>query len=307
MPFTPLQPGDKVALVCTGSICELVSEPEACKHYLAEHYGLNAEYDQHTFRSTLPSRRAEIFLSYLQDDSIKAIWSVRGGEGTADIIPFLEANARSIKVLKPKPLIGFSDFTAVLVYFNQRFDWPVMHAIGVRQMHRRSVDQMSELLTLDWLMDGKKVLKIRGLNPLNRAAVAPGALTGEMIGGNLSLIQISIQDIWELKAAGKIVLLEEVGEKPYRVARTLKYLQRINFFAGAKAIILAGFDFPDLTKFESQMMDRSMQEILTRFARDCHCPVLFSEVIGHGKVNYPVPFYVPATLTLGSAAELVIR
>ncbi len=305
IPFTPLQSGDKVALVCTGSACESAHDPEDCKQYLAKHYALNAEYENETFRSTLPRERAEIFFRYLQDDSIKAIWSVRGGEGTADIIHFLEAKAQSIKTFKPKPLIGFSDFTALLVYFNQRFGWPTMHAIGARQMHNRSVNQLSESLTLDWLRAKKPELKIGGLIPLNHAALAPRKLTGDVIGGNLSLIHISIQDIWELQASGKIVLLEEVGEKPYRVARTLKYLQRIGFFAGAKAIILAGFDFPDLMRRESEAMDRSMREILTRFARDYNCPVLFSDLIGHGQKNYPVPFYARATLTLDANPSLV--
>lgn len=303
MPFAPLKSGDNIALVCTGTTCESPREPELCREYLQQHYSFNAHYKSDTSCSLLPALRAEILLNYLEDPSIKAIWSVRGGEGTADIIPYLDVHARKIKTLTPKPLIGFSDFTALLVYFKQRFNWPTLHAHGARQMPLRLVNPESEKITLEWLTAKRNQIEITGLIPLNAAAYVFPQIQGDVIGGNLTLLHISLKDLWELNPRGKIILLEEVNEKPYRVARTLKYMQRIGFLEGAKAIIFAGFNFSN----DGFQNHASMLDVLTQFAQESSVPVLFTDQIGHGQYNYPVPFYADTTLALGKNPKLIFQ
>src|SRR3990167_7343773 len=156
----------------------------------------------------------------------------------------------------------------MLVYFKERFGWPTLHGIGARQLPKKMVSEKTEQVTLRWLCDPTYTIQLNSLKALNTLAYAPTTLKAEVIGGNLTLLDISIQDRWQCNPKGKIVLLEEVNEEPYRVARTLKYLQRIGFFTEVKAVILAGFDFPNKTAQENEAIHYKMQPIFTQFAAE---------------------------------------
>ncbi len=291
-----LKSGDQIALSGVSSICQSKSEPELAVTYFMQQAGLIARFQQDTYIALPPRKRADIFMQYLCDDRMSAIWSMRGGEGAADVLPFLLAQLSRIRRAKPKLLIGFSDFTPMLVYFQQHLAWPCLHAPGARQLSSGALSATSETATLDWVLAKKSQLHLPYLTPLNNAACYGKSLRAELIGGNLSLVNISIGDLWELDVRGKIVLLEEVNEPPYKVSRSLKYLQRVGFFNGAKALLLAGSD--------PVMRTPSMLGVLTDFARTCCFPVLLTHLVGHGEDNYPLPFYLTAKLSLGSQAVL---
>jgi muramoyltetrapeptide carboxypeptidase len=285
----------QIALVCTGTVCDNQTEVIASADYLKKHYGFQVQFAKNTYLHLPAENRAEIFFNYLIDDAISAIWSLRGGEGSADIIPFLSDRSHLIRKSKPKLLIGFSDFTPILVYFQQEFNWPCVHGVGARQLFKRLVRIDTEHTTLNWLMNKSAQISLDDLKPLNTAALHQGKIKAPVIGGNLSLLHISLQDCWEVKPAGKILLIEEVNEPPYKVARTLKYLHRIGFFANTKAIIFGGFNFSNQSL---------MHETLYGFAKQCHFPVLYTNLVSHDDNNYPIPFYVSACLKLGVKPEL---
>ncbi|OGO94354.1 MAG: hypothetical protein A3F10_00210 [Coxiella sp. RIFCSPHIGHO2_12_FULL_42_15] len=302
-----LKPKDVIALVCTGTPCSSESDPKQAAIYLMERYGFETRYHIDTYQS-LPARaRADIFMRYLLDERISAIWSLRGGEGTADIIPYLELQAATLRRLPPKLLIGFSDFTSLLIYFEQRYSWPVIHGVGARQMPLRMIDELSETTTLRWLCHKNHSIEITPLHPLNSLAHTPTKINARVTGGNLSLLHISLNDVWQVEGCGKILLIEEVNEKPHKVTRTLKHLHRIGFFNGVKAIIFAGFDFPDLSLLENDEIRCTMLRLFQQFGREVTCPVFYTDLIGHGKVNYPVPFYADAELCMGERASLCVR
>lgn len=306
MAFFSLQPHCVVALVCTGTPCSSESEPKEAAIYLMKHYGVQVRYHTDTYHS-LPARaRADILMRYLMDERVDVIWSMRGGEGTADILPYLELQARLLRQSSSKLLIGFSDFTPLLIYFHQRYAWPVIHGIGARQLPKRTINHLSETMTLNWLRNISDQIEISSLKPLNFSAYVPAKIQGRIVGGNLSLLQISIGDIWQFDVRGKIVLLEEVNEKPYKVIRTLKHLHRIGFFEGVKAILLAGFDFPNLTTVENDTMHRSMLHVFLQFGREISIPLFYTALIGHGQTNYPVPFYADVELVCGEKPLLRI-
>src|SRR5690242_15124601 len=97
-----LKSNDHVALACPGSICTDPGHPQMTKDYLQEHYQLIASYPEDINQRLSALRRAQIFLSYLFDDNIKMIGALRGGEGTADILPYVHEHQDKIKSLKPK-------------------------------------------------------------------------------------------------------------------------------------------------------------------------------------------------------------
>lgn len=304
--YLPLKKMDCIALTCTGSVCANKQEVLSCGEYLEKHYGLRSTFGQETYLPLPAKLRAEIFLTHLQNPEIKAIWSLRGGEGSADLIPFLHAHTHLIKRTPPKLLLGFSDFTAILIYFAQKHGWPTLHGVGARQLSLRLVDDESEKVTLEWLLQKNKKIKITGLEPLNYAAFNKKIIKSEIIGGNLSLIHLSLKEEWELNAKGKILLIEEVNEEPYALNRMLKHLQRVGIFDEVRAILFAGCDFPEMDKKSAEAFEHAMRAVLIDFARGVNLPVLYTDHIGHGVKNLPVPFFKPAILVTGDASELSV-
>lgn len=279
-----LKPGDQAALFCTGSRAIEPDHVPFTQAYLSEHYGLKIHYKEDTYRSLPAEARAHIFLDYLFNDEIKLLWAFRGGEGSADIIPYLEKEKEKIKALTPKLIMGLSDITAILIYFAQAYAWPVAHGPGASQIAYSKVDTKSNEMVRDFLFSTPQKIVLDDLKALNELTLEN--ISGQLIGGNLSLLNISVKDIWEMKAKEKIVIIEDVNEKPHVISRTLKYLQRVGFFNGAKAIILGDFSFHNA----DEELKRQIQKVLNEFAKTCACPVFKSMQFGHEQQNHLLSF-----------------
>ncbi|NCX93582.1 MAG: LD-carboxypeptidase [Gammaproteobacteria bacterium] len=248
--------------------------------------------------------RAQVFLNYVLDPKIDVLMAIRGGEGSADVIPFLETARESIQKAPPKLLIGMSDITALLFYFHQRYGWPVVHGPGgthfVRPMEPESLE------SFDRFFAGQEN-EIQDLKPLNEKAANTLKLEAELCAGNMSLLNISIKDGWEFEAAGKILAIEDWHEKGYVVDRTLKYFERIGKFKGLKGLIfgdfLAGKLSPD-PKEHAKQADY-LNQTLTRLAQTVDCPVWQTDWFGHGSRLKPMPFQ-KVVLEQNSALNLTV-
>lgn len=287
-----LKAGDRVALIAPGSPKGPEERAKKTCDFLLKHSDLNASYNEDCFNLVSAQTRAEFFLESLFDSNIKALWAFRGGEGTGDVIPFIDEHRDKIAKLTPKLLIGFSDITVLLLYFSQLFNWPIVHGSGVPQMLENKVDDLTTGLALDLVMGRLNEIKIDKLESLNSAAKKSGNISGKMSGGNLSLLHCGTKEVWELQSKDKILVIEDVNERPHVVRRTLNHLKRIGTFDGAKAII-----FGDFATADSKSAPK-LQEVLTHFASNCEIPVLFTPMIGHGQTNIPLVFGAEATLFL---------
>ena len=76
---------------------------------------------------------------------------------------------------------------------------------------------------------------------MNEQAKENKIIEAELTGGNLSVIHISIKDVWEIDTANKIIFLKDCGEKAHKIIRTLKYFSRIGLFYAVKAVIFGDF------------------------------------------------------------------
>lgn len=295
-----LKPNDKVSFVCTGSICLQADHPHITQHFLQERYSLNSIFKHDTIQAISPLERADIFLEYLFNPDIKLIAAIRGGEGTADILPFIHQHYEKIKLLPPKFILGFSDFTALLVYFAKHYQWPVIHGPSPLQFALNKVDKQSEEKTMN-LLFGHSEKHEMILTPLNDAANVSKIIQAELTGGCLSLIDISIKDIWEIEAQDKILFFEDVGEKAHKIIRSLKYFSRIGLFNAVKAIIFGDFNSEPIGCEISQQENNrvNIMKILKSFAANQDFPVLQTTDFGHGKVNLPLVYSSPYYLKLG--------
>ncbi len=287
--FFPLQ---KIAIVATASVSPEFEVKEAGR-ILPEKLGVPVVFSSECYVSPKSAQeKSENFLAYCLDDSVSHLWSCRGGEGSCDIIPYLVKALPELKKAKPKMLIGFSDFTAILVFFAQKLNWPAVHGMGALQFVRKFPDDLTIQKTIDLVKSGKysNSFDRNYLTALNQAAQNSQKITGKLIGGNLTLLSISIKDQWEVETDGKIVFLEDWHEKGYQVNRTLKYLNRIGKFEKIKALILGDFwagelaPEPDQNKIQGEILMRALKD----FAEKLEIPVFYTPRIGHGLSNDPL-------------------
>lgn len=299
--WSHLQSGDYVDVIAPASHCPRESLEEGCRWI--ESIGLTPRYPRDIikgdvfFAATL-KEQIEFMKEAVYSDS-SALWSLRGGYGSMRLIPFME-KWKAPK--KPKFFMGFSDVTALHLFFTQKWGWATLHGRNVSAMaiNKKTKDRKE---IKDILFGKKEAFHFKGLRPLNELAQKEKTISGKITGGNLKLLQTSIGTSWELEARGKILFLEDIGERGYAVDRMLEQLWQAKIIQkGLKAVVLGDFieghekDGRDLTG-----------HALKRFAERAPYPVFTGMKSGHGEVNFTVPFNTRATLVGGKRGELLVE
>ncbi|HET8624931.1 MAG TPA: LD-carboxypeptidase, partial [Gemmatimonadales bacterium] len=179
----------------------------------------------------------------LADDSIDAIWCIRGGYGVTRILHRIDTAAFA---RRPKPVIGFSDITALLNGLTRVTGVVTFHGPTARQpmtaFTRRHFEQAlgaaAESARLDRIPPPPGVLAPRA----NRiATIVRGGAEGRLVGGNLSLLQCLVGTPWEPDFQNAILFLEEVGEDLYRVDRALSHLRLAGLLDRLAGVIVGQF------------------------------------------------------------------
>jgi muramoyltetrapeptide carboxypeptidase len=242
----------------------------------------------------------ESFKSALYSEA-KVIWCLRGGYGSMRLIPLLE---KLTPPIHPKLLIGFSDITALHLFFNQKWNWPTLHGRTISQLSPDGPKSDEHLQLIDLLFGNIQEVQFSNLIPLNQAARKPQLIQSTVIGGNLRLLQSSLGTSWELKPQGKILFIEDVSERGYSVDRMLEQLFQANIIHQDLDALIIG----DFTEGLEKNGDNLVPHALQRFAERVNYPVLMGMPCGHGKeINAPLPFQTRATLEIGMHYRLTCQ
>lgn len=239
--------------------------------------------------------RADHIINAFNNNESKAIWAIRGGYGAAKLIPFLEKIAEPIQ---PKLLLGFSDITALHLFLNNKWHWSSIHSPVINGLitNPKSIDELKPIL-----FGEQKNITYNQLTPLNNYAKNSQDIEGEIIGGNLCLVQTSLAASWQIDTRNKIVFLEEVDERGYRIDRMLNHLLQAGVFKDAKAVIF-GQIIPGYEKDGANLCEIAIEN----FIESLDIPVLSLSTIGHnGYLNSPLPFGAICHLSLGDQPVLV--
>lgn len=223
----------------------------------------------------------------LNNSESKAIWCLRGGYGASKIIPYLEQMDQP----QPKLLIGFSDITAIHLLIQQKWQWPSIHGPVVSQI----INNENLLLPLIPLLFGKQQsISFDQLTKLNTHCNNKNIIEAKIIGGNLSIVTSSLGTSWQIDASNRIIFLEDVGERGYRIDRMLTQLDQAGIFNQAKAIIFGQF----INGKEPDGSDLTMQT-LQNFSASVNIPVLYFPSFGHSSdLNLPLPLGTESILDL---------
>ena len=132
------------------------------------------------------------------------------------------------------------------------------------------------------------------LKPLNSVAKKSKKMKGSVVGGNLVTLQSSLGTSFELQSKGKILFFEDIGERAYRGSRILEHMGQLNFFKGARAVVLGQF-----TGGREPQGKSLVPELLKTFAQSQKIPIFSGLKAGHGKNQHPVPLNTQAELQCG--------
>lgn len=290
-----LKPGDSVDIIAPASRCSDKQLTELKK--LLESWQLNCLvadniFGEDVFCANTDEIRFNQLANALQNPQTKAIICARGGYGSMRLIPELK------KITPPrtnKIFVGMSDITALQIYLQQQWQWPTIH--GASAPDRFSAESIASLKSI--LFGDIKEVKFTELSSLNKHAKKNNTIEGYVAGGNLSLVQAGIGTSWQLDGRDKIILLEDTGERGYRIDRMLQHLQQANIFEDAAAILFGDF-------IEGKEPDGTclIESALNRFADSSKIPVVRVKGVGHGYTNFPLPLGTNAKLQLGSKVTL---
>jgi len=240
-----------------------------------------------------PEVRARDVQAAFADPGIHAIQTMRGGYGSAQVIPLLDFDAIAET---PKPFIGLSDITALHAALLTRaglasFYGPSLTMVGDPSPSAFTVERLLRVLageTTGPVPEDRERLTV--------ISIAGGKASGRLVGGCLVDFIYTIGTPWEPDLDGAIFFFEEVGSAPIRIDRALLHLEQIGKLDGVCGIVvgeLAGCEWYDYT---SSPRSKTLEDVLDDRLGGLGVPVLYGLPLGHGASLATLPLGVRATV-----------
>ena len=249
------------------------------------------------FAGPLARRAAELKTALLDGESA-AMVCARGGYGSAAVLDKLEIG----RAPHPKLVVGYSDITMLHAYLWRRWRWAALYGPMVAMGFDKGSDRPGGFDRLSWL-DAVSGARRQWKIALGGEALFRGQASGVVLGGCLTLLQTTLATPWELDTRGAILLLEDVGVKPYQVDRMLVHLAQAGKFRGVRGIILG--EFPESNPAAAGGV--TVRDVCRRLLGPLRVPVVFGAAVGHTpRPMLTVPLGVRARLVAGGEGKLEI-
>jgi muramoyltetrapeptide carboxypeptidase len=234
--------------------------------------------------------RAAELMAMIEDPDVRAILLARGGYGLMRILPRLDPAALR---RDPKPIVGFSDTTALLAW---------AYRAGVRGIHGPLAVQLDRLPPADVAQMIALLTEARppGVRPWSLTPRGTGVHRGPLFTANLTLLSVLVATPWALPLHGAIAMLEEVGERPYELDRYLTQLLLAGELALPSAVIVGELTRcvdPNPPTGVPDPANAALATVLERL-HAAGAPAAFGAPVGHGDRNEAVPFGAAAVLDL---------
>ncbi len=285
-----LRPGDLVDIIAPGS-ATTQNELSAAIQFL-QSWGLKARvreplFSGHAYVASDAKKRVADLKSALFAKDSKAVWCLRGGYGSIQLVP----DILKIKVppaAKPKLLIGYSDVSTLHLWLSQVLHWPSCHGPLLDSMARNKYLEKDSRELSNLIFGVQKEITFDGLTPKNKHALRVKSIEAPLLAGNLVVLASTLGSKLELKSKGKILCLEEIGERGYRVDRLLWQLENSKALNGCEAILFGEFIGGDEVSTEKDKAKNYVFLALEDFSNRTQVPVFSGLQVGHGAVNRPL-------------------
>jgi len=265
-----LQKEDTVAIVSTARKISTDKIIPAIK--LLEKWGLNIIIgetigsEENQFAASDEKRIAD-FQQLLDNPKVKAIWCARGGYGTVRLVDKLDFTAFK---KHPKWIVGYSDITVLHSHIHN-FGIETLHAtmpINLENNSRKALETLKNSLF------GKNLSYEIPADEKNKM----GNATGEIVGGNLSVLYSLLGSNSAIKTAGKMLFMEDLDEYLYHIDRMCMNLKRNGYFENLKGLIVGKMS--DMHDNEIPF-GKTAQEIILDCVSEYNFPVVFNFPAGH--------------------------
>ncbi len=297
--FKPLKRGDTLGIIAPSSPSERERIDKGVSYLRSKGFKTKIALDpsrqygkkDFLFSSDSIAARVKALHDLFADDSVATIITTRGGYGSVELLPYLDWK---LFRKNPKPLVGFSDTTALLTMLYQKSGLTAVHGPTVESLSRigenpegeGNADSLFSLLA-------NRHFKIK-------AGFKPKFITKERYGrgpllvGNLSVLSSLMGTPFEPEFARHIICFEDSGEKPFRIHRMLLQMKLAGKFKRAAGVLLGSFN--DCA--HPQGLGPTADEVFNDIFADSSFAVAHYPIFGHDKMNRALPVGRTARLDL---------
>jgi len=221
--------------------------------------------------------RAADLQAVLDDPGFDAVWFARGGYGTARLLDRIDLRGFA---RRPKPLLGYSDLTALFSAVLRRTKSVCFHAPMVAELGRRGAYHAPSLTAM---LAGREIAR-----PVRtKDVLVAGRASGRLVGGNLTVLTNLLGTPEEPPLDGAILFLEEIGEEAYRIDRLLDHLRRAGALGRVAGILVGQLLVPRTAR--AFPPDRDVAEVLRDHLLPLGVPAVSGFPAGHGDGKWTIP------------------
>jgi muramoyltetrapeptide carboxypeptidase len=293
-----LKVGDTIGITSSASYISLAEVQPAVQ--LMESWGFKVEVGStvgkkdFTYGGTDDERTAEL-QQMLDNPNIKAIMCARGGYGMVRIIDRIDFKQFS---KQPKWIIGFSDITVLHCHINSNFGIATLHSKMCNSFPddwtKAEPIQITTIESIKHALLGEEMSYTANASTSNRL----GKAEGQLIGGNLSIIQNMAGTKSDIETKGKILFVEDVDEYAYNIDRMLWNLKRTGKLDKLTGLIIGGFRLKPDTVGEE--FGKTIYDIVLEKVKEYDYPVCFDFPVGHQRANFALKCGVKHVLEVGT-------
>ena len=275
-----LKPGDTIGLVAPSSPVP-AEKIDACVALLQNmgyrvKEGANCRKVYHGYLAGTDWERAADINAMFRDEDVKAIFCLRGGNGSVRIMDLLD-----YEMIKqnPKIFVGYSDITNLLMAFNKLCGFVTYHGPMVYSNMLEHYDPYTKA-SFEAALNMDKEYLHQNPREVEMQVLVPGRASGQLTGGNLSLLINMIGTSWEPDYQGKILFIEDIYENIPNIDRMICQMKALGVFDRIAGLVIGQFSECQ-NAYDSHFL---MNEYIKDQFADLKVPVLYNVSVGH---DYP--------------------
>jgi muramoyltetrapeptide carboxypeptidase len=296
----PLPPGGTIGVAAPASPYDSRSEVErGVEWWESQGYRVKLAphvYDRDDYVAGDAHDRAADLSALFADPEVNVVQALQGGYGSAQAIPHLDFETIAAN---PKPLVGFSDITALHVAIRQRAGFPTLYGNGLVGVGAAEATDFTRRRLLEVLTgDATGPVPPNPDDPYTRA-LGRGKVTAPLVGGCLWLLMQTLGTPWEIELGGAIFFFEDYKAPPYYIDGQLTQLGHAGKLDNVVGVVVGemeGCDWGDLRPASDWARSRSLEDVLEEHLEPLGVPVLYRLPLGHGKHLAALPLGVRYTL-----------
>jgi muramoyltetrapeptide carboxypeptidase len=243
--------------------------------------------------------RADELNAAFADPETSAVWCARGGYGVVRMLDRIDFKAIR---RNPNVFIGFSDITLLHTAIHQRTGLITFHGPNLQDGFGKPDDMPAPNEAALWQAVGPDMSEPHSPRPLPEGdgyqfdstgvenlalePIAGGVATGRLVGGNLAVLAGAMGTPFEIETDGCILLLEDVGERVYRIDRYLSQFKLAGKLSAVAGVLLGSFSYDEGDKADEQ---NDIVALLQEFLTPLGVPVLAGFPAGHERFNLTLP------------------